>query len=307
MDYTGIETTIYIDVMLATNFFMDLLIIWAAGRVAGCIASRRRLLLGALVGAAYSLTVLFPDCFILHFLPVKIGCSLAMLLVTYYPLKRRTFFVVILNFYLISFAMGGAVIAATYIFDDAPALIQVINMAGIFRGNINYWLLVIALLVAATIGWGGLTILRKRSLQRDLFNTLTISLQDNVVETIALLDTGNQLREPLTNRPVVVVEAALLEDNLPAYLLQVVGGELLLPELVAGVEGEWLERLTLIPYNSVGRQNGLMVGLRPDWVELTTSNGTVRLQDVVLGLSDKPLNKEGKYRALVPLMVLEGI
>lgn len=304
MNYAGAVTKVYIDVMLATNFFIDLLILWAAGRLVGCISKKWRLFLGALLGAFYSLLVFVPAGNIIHSWPSKISFSLLMIAATYYPLKLRSFFLIVLNFYLISFAMGGAVIAATYILDDAPLLIQLIDMAGTFKGNIPYGMLVFALVVVVIIGWGGLAFLRKRRLQQDYFCTLKISLHNNQVETTALMDTGNQLREPLTNSLVVVVEAALLEDNLPNNLLQAARGGHLLTGLASVVEKEWLERLSLIPFNSVGKQNGIMLGIRPDWIEITNPNGTFRYQDIVLGLSERPLNSEGKYRALTPPMVL---
>lgn len=308
MDYTGAEVQVYVDVMLATNFAMDFLILWAVGRLANCSTRIWRLILGALLGAVYSLAVFFPFGTVIHSLPLKIGCSLLMVLLAFYPVRLRAFVSLVLNFYLISFAMGGAVIAATYFLDDAPGVIQVITKLGIFGGKLYYGWLVLGLLVACLIGWGGLTYLRKRMHQREFLHPLRISLKGNLVELMALLDTGNQLREPLTNAPVVVVESNFIKDYLPAYLWRAVREEgAIITELASEIEAGWVERLRLIPYNSVGRNNGIMVGLQPDWIELTTQEGTIRHQNFILGLLNKPLNKEGKYQALIPPEVMEEI
>ena len=48
---------------------------------------------------------------------------------------------------------------------------------------------------------------------------LFISINDKIVETKAMIDTGNLAKEPITNTPVVIVESSLLENALPFQIL----------------------------------------------------------------------------------------
>ena len=98
---------------------------------------------------------------------------------------------------------------------------QVWNGVGIIRG-IHYSWLVVALVVVGFLGYGGFHYLRKGWLQEELLNSLTIYFHNNKVMIPALLDTGNQLIDPFTKKPVIVVERAALEKLLPKdfYLRQ---------------------------------------------------------------------------------------
>lgn len=306
MEFAGLVTQVYVDVMLAVNFIMDFFILWAAGRMAHIKVGVWRLMLGALLGASYSLVIFFPESSLLNSLLAKIVCSVLMVLLAFYPLKFRALLSSLVYLYLISFAMGGAVIAATYLANDAPGYVQVFSGGGIYASGLHYGWLLIGLLVALVIGWGGIWYLRRNKLQQELVSTVIISLLGQTVKIKALLDTGNQLREPLTNRLVVVVEAEFLQSQLPSSIWQAIKQEdLVIAELAAGLEPEWASRIRLIPFSSVGRSNGMMAGIRPDWVEVINKEGTYRRSDLVLGLINKTLCKEGKYQALLPSAMFE--
>lgn len=306
MDIAGLVTQVYVDVMLAVNFVMDFFILWATGRLANIKVSFGRLTLGALLGASYSLVIFFPEGSIVSSLLAKIGCSLLMVLVTFYPVKLRLFIRSLAYLYLISFAMGGAVIAATYLANDIPGYVQVFNGGGVYFGGLHYGWLLIGLLVALIIGWGGLWYLRKNRLHQEYVSTLIISLLGQRLEIKALLDTGNQLSDPLTNGPVVVVETLALKRYFPGSIWKTINqDDLIMSELAASVEPEWASRIRLIPFSSVGRSNGIMVGIRPDWVEVINKDGAFRRNDIVLGLTNKNLCKEGKYQALLPPAIFD--
>ncbi len=306
MGYAGDEARVYVDVLLLVNFVMDYFILWAAGRLANIKVKKKRLVLGALLGGVYSLVIFFPDNTFLNSWSVKICCSLLMVASVFCPLKIMAFSQIVLNVYLVSFAMGGAVIAGTYLLDDAPGFIQVLNGVAAFRGNIYFGRLVAGLIVALVIGYGGWFYMRKLKLSKNLINTVTIILQGKKIEVKGLLDTGNQLKEPLTNYPVLILESRQLQDCLPLNLFQAIKQDSLqLTELTAGMEPEWVSRLRLIPFSSVGKNYGVLAGIRPDWVEVVSPEGIYRGNEVVIGLINRPLCREGKYQALLPMAIFE--
>ena len=68
----------------------------------------------------------------------------------------------------------------------------------------------------------------------------------------------------------------------------------------------WSSRFRVIPLQSLGREQGLLVGFRPDAVHLVTEGRRVTLTGVVIGISPKPLDPEGSYRALLHPELLEA-
>jgi len=88
------------------------------------------------------------------------------------------------------------------------------------------------------------------------------------IELGATLDTGNTLLEPLTYRPVVVVDTALVAEQLPPELREAIerwqhgDGTHLIP-----LPDSLICRVALIPYATVAA-SGLMLAIRPEVCEV---------------------------------------
>lgn len=309
MEATGLLSQVYVDVMLAVNFIMDFFILWAVGRLTNTPGRFHRLVLGALLGASYSLVIFFPESTFMNSLGAKFLCSLAMIILAFAPMSFKAVFRSLLYLYIVSFAMGGAVIAAIYLNDGSPGYIQVLNGAAVYFGSFHYGWLSVGVGVALLMGLGGYYYLRKNWLQQALVHSLMIRFAGKTVYLQALLDTGNQLCDPLSKKPVIVVETGVLKDLLPPSILEAVAGseEINLPALTCRINEEWSGRLRLIPFNSVGRTHGMMLGLRPDGVEIRNKKKAIYCKDVVIGLINRDLSKEDKYQALLhPALFEEG-
>jgi stage II sporulation protein GA (sporulation sigma-E factor processing peptidase) len=61
----------------------------------------------------------------------------------------------------------------------------------------------------------------------------------------------------------------------------------------------WRTRLRLIPFNSIGKTNGLMLGFRPDEVRIGAHTWTGDIQPTV-AVHPHNLDPNGEYNALVP-------
>jgi len=61
----------------------------------------------------------------------------------------------------------------------------------------------------------------------------------------------------------------------------------------------WFNRFRLIPFSSLGKENGMLVGFRPDFIEIDNDNEKKDIKDVVIGIYTRSLSKNEKYRALL--------
>lgn len=304
---TGLITEVYVDVLLIVNFVMDFFIIWAAGKLANVRFTIPRMLLAAVLGAVYSLVVFFPEISYFNTLMAKVAFSFVMILAAFAPLTIRSFFRSLVYFYLVSFAMGGAIIGITYLTEELPWSVQVLNGAASYFGNLHPGWLLIGMGVAVISGLGGIIFLRRSWLQEQLLSELIISFDDKQILVSALLDTGNQLIDPLTNKPVIVVEYESLKGILPEGISSSIAGkdDISLTGLSENISPDWAARLKLIPYNSVGRSHGMMLGVKPDMVEIINRERKIKTNNVVIGILNRTLNKEGRFHALLPPAVLQ--
>jgi stage II sporulation protein GA (sporulation sigma-E factor processing peptidase) len=154
------------------------------------------------------------------------------------------------------------------------------------------------------VGVGALVLAGERFLRlrshRAGFVEMEIRLAGRGICLPALVDSGNQLRDPLKGQPVVVVEMAALGDFLPVDVRE---------WLQAGNGGDWEPgdspwsgRLRIIPFQSLGQQRGVMLGFKPDAVLLEGRE----VGQLVVATARQKLSATGIYRALVPSVLLDG-
>lgn len=296
------SNNVYLDTVFLINFTMDFFILWAAAKLGRLRTSFKRLCLGAFIGALYSVMIFFPYMpFVTTFL-VKVLCSLVMVLVTFGFINFRRFLKSAAYFYLVSFIMGGAVLGSIYLFDNNPDFIETWN--GIAVNAINFktaWLLV-GLIIAIILGLWGASYIRKNLQQGPWLVRVYIELFNNFIEVDALVDTGNQLNDPISKEPVMVIEHKKFAAVLPPELIKMLDKKELPPldEQINALAGSpWTTRVRLIPFSSLGNQNGMLIGIKPDKVKIKDGDKIYFNSKVVIGIYHLKLCPQGTYQALV--------
>ncbi|MFR1518123.1 MAG: sigma-E processing peptidase SpoIIGA [Clostridia bacterium] len=280
---------VYIDVLIFENMVMNYVIL----HITSLVASRRskwyRILAGSAIGTFYAVLSLWLSAF-LHALIGKILLSALMVLVTYFPRKIKDFLRLSAIFYGVTFLFAG------------------ISFAVLLTGRVKS-----ASNILATVCVGYLLVLviarciQKRKHADQCAAKVFIQFDkaaDNGVWLPAIIDTGNSLRDPFTGTSVIVAELGALENLLPEELLKYLrenGSSDILNDAsaISSVKG-WERRFRLIPYNSVGNENGILPGFKADVVRVSEDSGAgAELNDVVVCLYEKALSEDEKYRALL--------
>ena len=139
-----------------------------------------------------------------------------------------------------------------------------------------------------------------------MLKIIHMTVNGKETETIAMVDTGNMLKDPITGNPVIVVEATLLENILPQEILQnlekIIGGEF--ENVTEEIRNNYISKLKLIPYSSLGRQNGMLLGIKADEVEIIKEDESVKKDNIIIGIYNKSLTKRGEYRALIGIELI---
>lgn len=303
------QTYVYLDVVFLINLLMDYAILWATSRFGQLAASRRRLLAGAFIGATYCIALLIPGLTFLYGLFFRLLLSLIIIGVTFAPLSISRFFQACGYFYLIAFCMGGAILGSLYLLSSNPELYLTVTRTVQGLAELPVVWLMAGIAVAVILGKWGAALIR-RTLNKVFFRVpLTISIEGQDLTIPALLDTGNQLKDPLTQAPVVIAEYGAVADFLPPDLKEIFQRT---PELdLKGLADElskslWSNRFRLIPFSSIGKHHGMLLGLRPDAVSIQVEDRKVVTRNVVVGIYNKPLCPQGSYRALLHPDLLES-
>ena len=135
---------------------------------------------------------------------------------------------------------------------------------------------------------------------------MEICINNKKIETKTMVDTGNMLKEPITNTPVVVVEHMLLYECIPKEILNnlenIIGGDF--SNISEKIKNEYISKLKLIPFSSLGKQNGMLIGIKPDYIKIKTEEKENKIENVIIGIYNKSLTKKGEYRALIGMELI---
>jgi stage II sporulation protein GA (sporulation sigma-E factor processing peptidase) len=289
-------TAVYVDILFLINFLMDYVILWTAARLAQIRISFWRLAAGAGIGALYSVAVLFPHLEQLSGFEVKFLVSLVMVLAAYTPLTWKKFGQAILYFYLVAFTLGGAVLGFVYFLNS-----------NLFSGTLSafplhYLWLGVALVMAGVLGKYGVNYLKKSFLQDLLKVPVEITINGQQIRLNGLVDTGNQLLDPLTGAPVVIVEYDVLCQFLPPQLKDVIdatGGVNMVKLAEIFPKDGYIPSFRLIPFTTIGKRHGMLLGFRPDKITVYAGDKKVCKTDVIIGIYNRSLSPQGAYHALL--------
>lgn len=139
--------------------------------------------------------------------------------------------------------------------------------------------------------------------KKDMFCNIKININSNTIYTKAIIDTGNFLREPITKIPVVVVEKEVLKGVIPEEILNN------LSNIIEGKEielGKYASKIRLIPFMSLGKENGMLIGIKADGITVNIQEDKLFIKNIIIGIYDGSLSKTGKYKALIGLELLEN-
>ena len=89
-------------------------------------------------------------------------------------------------------------------------------------------------------------VVRKRKI--DELMGVKIKVFDNVIDAIGLIDTGNQLSDPIRKMPVIFIHGNLARDIVPQALLE---DDAVKAYSEGAISDEWLSRISMIPYRGV--------------------------------------------------------
>ena len=276
---------------------MDGTLLWVAAAVNKHRTRWYRIAAGAMLGGLYNFWLALSHG---GFLPgwslltsplvLWLVCPALMLSAAFVPVGWRRFFQTrscFLPFRPISWGLGSA-------------LVFYLGHRGFVFSNFLFTVLEIVLaLVVAELGWG---VVHERAMARVCHVPIAFDLGGLRVETDGYLDTGNHLCDPVTRKPVVVLDYSVVREFLtpgrPCICRGRVGGESLCR--ICRTDDPWLSRMRVIPYHSVQRQSGLMPGLRADWLSLGQGRQSVCHSSVVIGLELAGRLASDACRALVP-------
>ena len=279
---------VYGDILFFLNLLVDYLLLLLTAKLSGLFPSRRRLLLGAVVGALLAVLLYFPVMPPVLVWTMRLGSGFAVVLTAFGTETPLRFLRLCGLFLLLTLVFAGVILA-----------LQQLTGVAFIKNSIFYAEISIGVMVfgfTAVYVLSGLVLGKGRSQISRAWHEITAVLGNETVRFRALEDSGNLLRDPISGRRIIVVDpeaAAPLLGMEGGALLQVqsdVPAECLLSELrVLCGTAFWL-----LPIHTAA-QKCLLLAFRPQKLYI---DGKLQ-EDYLLGITKQSLDIGGDCRALI--------
>ncbi len=297
---------IYADLMFLVNFLVDGALLLATAWTRKLKVRPWRIASAAALGSLYVMALLVPEWAGLFSFAAKLLVSILMMLIAFGFGRVQAFLRNLAAFYLIAFAVAGGIFGIYYYFLPSGQLASEL-WTGIFSWTIGYGLIFGAFLFMI---WFYFQVFHG-SKQKEAIAAHMAEVQVRVGETgvscTGLVDTGNQLYDPLTKTPVMIMEAALWKEVLPERWLKKIQTSDA-DQIVSAMGGEdfiWQDRLRIVPYRGVNRGTQFMLAIKPDAVRVKLPDKEWETGKVLIGFDGGTLSSDGSYHAIIHPMLLQ--
>ena len=294
--------TIYVDIVLLENLCMNYIILFGTGYIIKVKIKQIRIIASSLIGAIYAIlayTGIFP---LYANIFIKVILSICMVYIAYNPKNVKAIIKELVVFYLVSFALGGCAFALLYIVRPQDIFMR----NGVYIGTYPIKIALLGGIVGFIITYIAFKVVKTRLTKGELIYDMVINVNNKEVKTKVMLDTGNMLKDPISNIPVALIEKSILYDILPKELLEnsknMIGGDFTESE---ELENEYRTRLRIIPFTSVGKQNGMMLGIKVDEIKVITDVDEIINDNAIVCVYEKEFSKRKKYFGLMGMDLLE--
>lgn len=269
---------------------MDLVILLIVNRIMRYHASAIRLLLSSTLGAVWSVAaVMIPDRYRLFVnLCTYFIVTALMLVVINSPLniikaRQSNKDRYALTNYLKELFKGMIIMLSVACFSGGIMhMIVYYTYAGwiIRRILVTYNQLIYLILISVVVIIVIARVYRTYKKNSDIYK-VTVIVDNHKIMLHGIVDTGNQLTDKYTGKPVNVMDKSYFENVL--YQINDYGRL----------------KYHFIPYRTIGNNEGIIEVITSDYMYISGKDETKAYKGALIGLSDRKVSQNGEYQALI--------
>lgn len=258
---------VYLDIMILENFIVNFFIMFLTSQTLKVNSKILYLLISSFLGSLYILVLIIPPLALFNKLIFKILIAFILVLIAFRK-KDLIFNIKATGIYI----LYSMVIAGICVFLECN------NMRGktfLFIENFSYKKLMMSMMLIYIIGNKLIWYIKDRKEISNFIYDIDIILKKDHKVVKAFLDTGNELREPATNLPVVVVDKDVFNN----------------------VDLDCYDKF-YIPYRVVNGNFGNLKGFKPNYIDIHLGERKEK-KEVIIALSESQLSGVKDYKALL--------
>lgn len=250
---------IYIDLLILENFIVNCFLLKITANTVRVKVKWRLLVLAGFIGSLYVIILLYPAVAFLKILPVKMLIAFIMIFITFNIRDIGFIFKTSLVFIIYSMVLSGVC-----------TFFQYSNLTGFTYKKLFLSIILVYIIIDRLVVY-----IKERKAVTELIYKIDIIFNTSSISVNGFLDTGNELREPVTNMPVILVNSEILKDlNTEAFL-----------ELY-------------IPYRVFNGETGNLKAFKPDYINVHMGDRIIK-REAFIAVSNEKFTSTMEYQALL--------
>jgi len=279
---------IYIDVLLALNLFVNYFLLLSVTKLLHTNVRRLRILLGAIIGTTFSLLIFLPDLgFIITFI-VKLILGIFLTVITFGFKRKQLFIKMLICFWGANFLFGGTMLLIwitfypNNMFYNNGVIYMGISPIVLILGSLSSYCVVCAI-----------NFIFSKKIPKERLCKIHINAYGNETSLSALIDSGNNLIDPLSGLSVIACEFSAIAKLLPETLYPYFADPISNSDLL---EVPYKNQVRIIPFHTVG-SSGLLGAFLPDSCSVYV-NGIEKEIETLIGVTTNRLS-DGEFTAII--------
>jgi stage II sporulation protein GA (sporulation sigma-E factor processing peptidase) len=302
--------TVYLDVIWLLNWLVDCLLLMMTGWILKQSIPRWRYVVGGFIG---SLVILFSITPVSSYIQHPISKLFVSVLMVWFVFRFRrfTYFLKsLLTFYFTTFLFGGFLIGLHYFiqFDSSTEVSIYSSLSKGFGDPISWVFVMFGLPLAWYFTKSRIDHMEHIQIQYDRWVQVEVLLNGETFHWIGLIDSGNQLVDPISQSPVMIASIKGMEERFPADVVHLAKFPDDLLNSSITLPHEWEDRIRILPTKVVGNDQQLLIAYKVDYVKITTNDHQTFIPEKALVvLSTQQLSSDQTFHCIIHPKMVTGI
>ena len=197
---------IYADVVILENCIVNFFLLDLTMKCIKHKCKMSALISSSFIGGIYTIVLLIPKLKILACLPCELAVACIMLRLVYGKTSILNMIKLLVTFLMMTFTLGGI----CFLFSLKQNLYLIESTFKIEKYSVKY--IMLGIMIIYIIYSRFIEYIKDKLFTNNFSFNIEFEVENRQYSFKGFLDTGNELREPITNLPCILIEENLIED-----------------------------------------------------------------------------------------------
>lgn len=300
---------VYLDIIWALNLLFDAFLLYLSAIILKRQVKLWRLGLGGFIGSLLIILSVTPLHAAAGHPAGKLIFSIFMVLAAFGYKRFRFFAKALMTFYVTTFLLGGTLTGVHYFiqFDMDLASNVAMNHIKGFGDPISWLFVVLGFPLAWHFSRRNIEQFEMTKIQYESLAEVEVQFMGMAFNIRGLIDSGNQLYDPISKMPVMILSIAKEMERMPSDIRRIAEN----PDCVLSGKGDFSQdlenKMRIIPCKVVGQEHQLIIAFNPESIKIKTNDGIYVAEKGLISFTAQELSADGSFQCIIHPKMMAGM